>query len=975
MRLDRRRLILALLLVFIAVVTVIIAQKQETESQNVVQDFKVEDVPFDDGTGLILSWKPLHKDKRVIEYRIYRGVSPDTLFYHASVQVNVKTGVPSDRMFYYDTSYNPLIDIESPGKLKKEKQQGTDSPLYRKVPRDQKIASVLAEKLDMISIVDKADLYKRATKLNSADPADSSTYAGVKMHQQMIYAALRDGETYYYTVVAVNERNKFYTPAPVGSGMPVPNAPEPATSLYSSLVEDGNSLNFEWNFPLFKDDLQAYQIVMIPDGMSSEAWAALKDSLPADALPMITQGAVGGGALPNYIQIPLTDLAQQGLSPERLKTARFAIRFIDSQNMTSMSAPASVRVITTAQLPPKPTFRVEDKPNDKGDRLTVLWDDPIVFVTKTSITNSHANRLRVNYQLNKAETQKIKNIYFEFFKAGESQSFARINEFYPDNSVMLRVPAGYDYKSGFKVKITLNWKPRINEEYVIEQNLAWDDQMMSLMPSRQLYRNGVEVSKLQNVVYRKSLRGSQFTVIKSNTAYDNNLDVVIPYPTTITRGISGFRFVEGDSLVTIIEGKRTARALQRGDNRGSFTLVSSSIDLVYDKEAETTLSTSLFTSEAAKDLQETITGLEEQIAELNAAKASLDSLPPALAAAQLPRITSQLESLQKNLTAYQNNPILKKANQYKGQISRMRYIGSVREPDGRYQTYRITRTDGRGAITESDLDQNKDEEFNYYIPISNWFDQNKWVTLFTSLLFAAMVFVFVHLAKRGKSLYIRPIAGLSEIDNAIGRATEMGRPMLFSMGNGGLSDVATLASLGILGLVAKKAAEYDTKLIVPCYNYIIMPIAQEIVREAHYAVGRPDTYDKNNIFFLTDMQFAYVAGFNGIMVRERAATNFFMGYFAAESLLMTETGNSIGAIQVAGTDAVTQIPFFITSCDYTLIGEELYAASAYLNREPMLLGTLKAQDYFKFLILSVIIAGGILSTFKITALNNILPTK
>jgi len=159
-----------MLLVFVAVVTVIIAQKQETSSQNVVQDFKIEDVPFDDGTGLILSWKPLHKDKRVIEYRIYRGVSPDTLFYHASVQVNVKTGVASDRMYYYDTSYNPLIDIESPGKLKKEKQQGPDSPLYRNVPRDQKIASIMAEKLDLISIVDKADLYKRATKLNSADP-------------------------------------------------------------------------------------------------------------------------------------------------------------------------------------------------------------------------------------------------------------------------------------------------------------------------------------------------------------------------------------------------------------------------------------------------------------------------------------------------------------------------------------------------------------------------------------------------------------------------------------------------------------------------------------------------------------------------------------------------------------------------------------------------------------------------------------
>ena len=61
---------------------------------------------------------------------------------------------------------------------------------------------------------------------------------------------------------------------------------------------------------------------------------------------------------------------------------------------------------------------------------------------------------------------------------------------------------------------------------------------------------------------------------------------------------------------------------------------------------------------------------------------------------------------------------------------------------------------------------------------------------------------------------------------------------------------------------------------------------------------------------------------------------------------------------------MTQIPFFVVACDYTLIGEELYAASAYLGREPILLGTLKAQDYTKaiFLILMGIgVLAGILN--------------
>ncbi|MEO0085895.1 MAG: DUF6754 domain-containing protein, partial [candidate division WOR-3 bacterium] len=60
-----------------------------------------------------------------------------------------------------------------------------------------------------------------------------------------------------------------------------------------------------------------------------------------------------------------------------------------------------------------------------------------------------------------------------------------------------------------------------------------------------------------------------------------------------------------------------------------------------------------------------------------------------------------------------------------------------------------------------------------------------------------------------------------------------------------------------------------------------------------------------------------------------------------------------------------QLPFFITACDYTLIGEELYAASAYLSREPLLLGAVKGQDFAKSLVILLIV----LSSLVAIALN------
>ncbi|MBH0184965.1 MAG: hypothetical protein HP477_05995, partial [Nitrospira sp.] len=57
--------------------------------------------------------------------------------------------------------------------------------------------------------------------------------------------------------------------------------------------------------------------------------------------------------------------------------------------------------------------------------------------------------------------------------------------------------------------------------------------------------------------------------------------------------------------------------------------------------------------------------------------------------------------------------------------------------------------------------------------------------------------------------------------------------------------------------------------------------------------------------------------------------------------------------------------FFVTTCDYTLIGEELYAASAYLSKEPVQIGTLRGQDIGKAIILSTIVIGTVLATIGV----------
>ncbi len=232
------------------------------------------------------------------------------------------------------------------------------------------------------------------------------------------------------------------------------------------------------------------------------------------------------------------------------------------------------------------------------------------------------------------------------------------------------------------------------------------------------------------------------------------------------------------------------------------------------------------------------------------------------------------------------------------------------------------------------------------------------------LFFGFLFFYYYNQARMGKEIFIRRLAGLDAIDEAVGRSTEMGKPVVFVHGLTGLDDPNTISAVAILKYIAKKVAMYEIDLIVPNTDPLVLLASREAVKEGMLEAGRPDVYKEENIMFLTTQQFGYAAGVNGILVREKPGATFFMGYFYAESLVMAETAYTVGSISIAGTTAITQLPFFIAACDYTLIGEEMYAASAYLSRNPVEIGTIKSEDVAKILIIAAILVGTVLATLS-----------
>jgi len=109
---------------------------------------------------------------------------------------------------------------------------------------------------------------------------------------------------------------------------------------------------------------------------------------------------------------------------------------------------------------------------------------------------------------------------------------------------------------------------------------------------------------------------------------------------------------------------------------------------------------------------------------------------------------------------------------------------------------------------------------------SEWINSTRWsVFAFTALFFAFVLF-YIYSAQMGRRPFVRRIPGIDAIEEAIGRATEMGRPVLFVPGVQDIDDIQTVAGLVILESVARLTAKYETPVLVPVSYPIPFTIAQ-----------------------------------------------------------------------------------------------------------------------------------------------------
>jgi len=230
------------------------------------------------------------------------------------------------------------------------------------------------------------------------------------------------------------------------------------------------------------------------------------------------------------------------------------------------------------------------------------------------------------------------------------------------------------------------------------------------------------------------------------------------------------------------------------------------------------------------------------------------------------------------------------------------------------------------------------------------------------------VLYYMQQSYSGKMPKLRRFQAIDAIEEIIGRCVEMGAPAWYLMDTVNMTSPSvlapTVAAFQILAYTARTAARLGAKFFVPVTQGLAYSIANDIVEEAYRAEGVIEDFDPlGTVVYLPDGSDRMYIINN--MWSQKVAGVFFLGSWYHKAVIFTENAARVGALTLGGTDTTHNIPFLVAICDYSIIGEELYALGAFVSEDPTQTASLAGQDIGKYIALALILVGSLLATFGI----------
>jgi len=231
------------------------------------------------------------------------------------------------------------------------------------------------------------------------------------------------------------------------------------------------------------------------------------------------------------------------------------------------------------------------------------------------------------------------------------------------------------------------------------------------------------------------------------------------------------------------------------------------------------------------------------------------------------------------------------------------------------------------------------------------------------LIIAAILLFLLTLWRRRSPATFRPIDAYDRLNREVGLAVENGTRLHISLGRGNLFTSrggSALAGLAILRRIAERTSVSDRPPIVTSGDAALTILSQDTSQAGYRAAGAEEQFRVTAGRMTGLSPFSYAAGTIPVTRDENVSANILMGDLGAESALAAEAADRQDASLIAASDNLSAQSIFYASAQDPLIGEELFAAGAYVGAGSSHDASLQVQDFLRWLLILAMLGGGLL---------------
>ena len=207
---------------------------------------------------------------------------------------------------------------------------------------------------------------------------------------------------------------------------------------------------------------------------------------------------------------------------------------------------------------------------------------------------------------------------------------------------------------------------------------------------------------------------------------------------------------------------------------------------------------------------------------------------------------------------------------------------------------------------------------------------------------------------------LRTIPALTRLYRAIGLSVEDGTRLLIGLGNTSLltgNAGAPFAGLAMLRHLTERTSLSDRPPVAVAGEAPLALLAQDTLEAGYQSAGAGEYYQPSMGRVTGLTPFSSTVGTIPILQDEGVSAAVFMGHFGVEAALLADAAERNNALTVGSSDDLAGQAVWYASAPETLIGEELFAASAYIGATPAQTASLTVQDIVRWVLIAVLIGG------------------